>query len=79
MGMNLDDAARAAVLVSDAMRARPPERRGLFLRNVIVHAAAGLALTEGDEVAAQAVQRVATAVRDRGRAGVAIGDGEVGR
>ena len=65
MGLNADDAARAAVMISDALRARPPERRGLFLRNVIVHAAAGLALTEGDEAAAQAVQRVATAVRDR--------------
>lgn len=65
MGVTADEAAKAAVLVSDAMRARAPEVRGLFLRNVIVHAAAGLALTEGDQPAAEAVQRVADAVRAR--------------
>lgn len=68
MGTMADDAARTAVLVSDEMRARPKEARGVFLRNLIVHAAAGLALTEGDEVAGKAVQRVADAVLSRGRA-----------
>ena len=64
--MTASEAAVAAALVADHLRARPAERRGLFLRNVLAHAAAGLALIEGDEAASAVVYRIADAVAARG-------------
>ena len=40
----------------------PPERRGPFLRDLMATAAAGLAATEGERVASEAVYRLADAM-----------------
>lgn len=51
----------AAELVSAALRARPPASRGLFLRQVMAHALAGLTLLEGADAASEAAYRLADA------------------
>ncbi|WP_304165731.1 hypothetical protein [Phenylobacterium aquaticum] len=60
--MSEDDAPTAAKLIVEALKARPPEDRGLFLRQLIAHAAAGLSLLEGARAASEAVYRLGDAV-----------------
>lgn len=52
----------AADLVGSALRFADLDRPGHFLRAVMVHAAAGLALLEGDRMAVEAVYRLADAM-----------------
>ena len=56
-----DSTATAAELVSAALRQRPPASRGLFLRQVMAHALAGLTLIEGPDAASEAAYRLADA------------------
>jgi hypothetical protein len=56
-----------ADLVAGGLRERPPEGRGLFLRSLMAHAAAGLTALEGDRAASEAVYRLADAVVSRRR------------
>lgn len=51
----------AAELVAGALRARPPAGRGLFLRQLMAHALAGLTLIEGADAASEAAYRLADA------------------
>jgi hypothetical protein len=64
--MMSDDAQAAAALVAAAMKARHPDQRGQFLRQLIAHAAAGLSLIEGERVASEAMYRTGDAVIARG-------------
>jgi hypothetical protein len=57
----------AGDLVAGALRRSPPERRGLVLRELLAHAAAGLSALEGDKAASEAVYRLGDAVVGRGR------------
>jgi len=58
----------AAELVSAALRQRSPASRGLFLRQVMAHALAGLTLIEGPDAASEAAYRLADAAAcPRGR------------
>ncbi len=52
----------AADLVVEGLRRREPAHRPLFLRALMAHAAAGLALIEGPAGAGEAVYRIADAV-----------------
>jgi hypothetical protein len=52
----------AAELVVEGLRRREPAHRPLFLRALMAHAAAGLALIEGPTDAGEAVYRIADAV-----------------
>ncbi len=66
--MAVNEASRAADrLVVEGMRARAPAERAQFLRELVVHAAAGLTILEGDEAASEAVYRVGDAVVGRGK------------
>lgn len=56
-----DTPVTAADLVSAALRARRPASRGLFLRQVMAHALAGLTLIEGADAASEAAYRLADA------------------
>lgn len=51
-------------LVMEALKARPPGTRGLFLRELLACAAAGLTALEGERAASEAVYRLADAVVD---------------
>jgi len=64
--MTPDEAQAAAALVAAALKARTPEQRGLFLRQLIAHAAAGLSLIEGERAASEAIYRTGDAVVARG-------------
>lgn len=64
--MTSDDAQAAAALVAAALKARAPDQRGLFLRQLIAHAAAGLSLIEGERAASEAIYRTGDAVVARG-------------
>lgn len=55
-----------AALVAAALAARPGAQRGLFLRELLAHAAAGLVVIEGESQASEAVYRLADAVVARG-------------
>ena len=57
----------AADLVSRALRRPDLKARGVFLRELMAHAAAGLTLLEGEQAASEAVYRIADAVVDRRR------------
>ncbi len=59
--------ARAGDLVAEGLRQQSPEVRGLFLRDVLAHAVAGLTVLEGASAAGEAVYRLADAVATRGR------------
>ena len=52
----------ACDLVAAALRERRPPDRGLFLREVLAHAAASLTLLEGEAAASEAVYRLADAM-----------------
>lgn len=65
--MTLDESRLAAAIVSRALRRSDLKRRSLFLRELMAHAAAGLALTEGERSAGEAAYRIADAVVERGR------------
>lgn len=52
----------AADLLCAELRDRRPDDRGLFLREVLAHAAASLTLLEGEAAASEAVYRLADAV-----------------
>ena len=52
-------------VVARALRTLPPERRGPFLRDLMATAAAGLAATEGERQASEAVYRLADAMVER--------------
>ena len=65
--MTLDETHLAAAIVTRALRRSDLKRRGVFLRALLAHAAAGLALTEGERSAGEAVYRIADAVVERGR------------
>jgi len=54
-----DDANLAAALIASALAHRAAATRTRFLRELIRHAAAGLAILEGDEAASEACYRVA--------------------
>lgn len=60
--MSPDDAQAAAALVAAALKVRAPEQRGLFLRHLIAHAAAGLTLLEGECAASEVIYRTGDAV-----------------
>ena len=66
--MIADESRLAAAMVTRALRRPDLKRRGLFLRELMAHAAAGLALMEGERVAGEAVYRIADAIVDRSRA-----------
>lgn len=55
-----------AALVAGALAARPAAARGVFLRELLAHAAAGLVVIEGEAEACEAVYRLADAVVARG-------------
>lgn len=57
-----------AALVAAQLRARAADERGLFLRELLAHTAAGLVVLEGEARASEAVYRLADAVVARGRA-----------
>ncbi|WP_397417703.1 hypothetical protein [Phenylobacterium sp.] len=57
-----------AALVAGALANRPVDARGLFLRELLAHAAAGLVVIEGEAEASEAVYRLADAVVARGSA-----------
>jgi hypothetical protein len=65
--MSFEESRLAAAIVSRALRRPDLARRGLFLRELMTHAAAGLALMEGERTAGEAVYRIADAVVDRRR------------
>lgn len=66
--MSPDESHLAAAIVSRALRRPDLKNRGRFLRELMAHAAAGLALMEGERAAGEAVYRIADAVVDRSRA-----------
>ena len=51
----------AAEVVAEALRLRAPAGRGLFLRQLMAHALAGLTLMEGADAASEAAYRLADA------------------
>ena len=51
----------AAELVAESLRRRRPAGRGLFLRQLMAHALAGLTLLEGADAASEAAYRLADA------------------
>ena len=51
----------AAELVAESLRRRAPAGRGLFLRQLMAHALAGLTLLEGADAASEAAYRLADA------------------
>ncbi|MFM1961048.1 MAG: hypothetical protein RL588_2565 [Pseudomonadota bacterium] len=51
----------AAEVVADALKRRAPAGRGLFLRQLMAHALAGLTLMEGADAASEAAYRLADA------------------
>ncbi|WP_374576090.1 hypothetical protein [Phenylobacterium sp.] len=53
--------------VAAELRARSAEERGLFLRELLAHTAAGLVVLEGEAKASEAVYRLADAVVAGGR------------
>ncbi len=55
------EADLAGALIAAVMRRRAAGRRGAFLRELIRHAAASLAVLEGDRAASEACYRVADA------------------
>jgi hypothetical protein len=57
--------AAISEVVARALRTLPPERRGPFLRDLMATAAAGLAATEGERQASEAVYRLADAMVER--------------
>jgi hypothetical protein len=57
-----------AGLVAQALARHAPAARGLFLRELLAHAAAGLVVIEGETEASEAVYRLADAVAARGAA-----------
>jgi len=57
----------AADLVAAGLRRQPPEGRGLFLRAVMAHAAAGLTVLEGERAASEVAYRLGDAVVSRPR------------
>lgn len=57
----LDPPRSAADLVSASLRERRPACRGLFLRQLMAHALAGLTLLEGADAASEAAYRLADA------------------
>ena len=60
--MSAPDTPRtAAELVSASLRERRPASRGLFLRQLMAHALAGLTLLEGADAASEAAYRLADA------------------
>jgi hypothetical protein len=61
-----DDVESAAAMIARALARTAPERRGLFLRELLAHSAAGLVVIEGDRAASEAVYRLADAVSTRG-------------
>jgi hypothetical protein len=56
-----------AELVAGALSRRRPEQRATFLRELIVYAAAGLTVIEGDEAASETLYRTGDAVVARAR------------
>lgn len=56
----------AAAMVARALARRAPADRPLFLRELLAHAAAGLAVIEGDQAGSEAVYRLADAMAARG-------------
>jgi hypothetical protein len=54
-----DEAEVAAALVAAALGRRAAGARAVFLRELIRHAAAGLALLEGDRAASEACHHIA--------------------
>lgn len=54
-------APTAAELVAESLRRRAPACRGLFLRQLMAHALAGLTLLEGQGAASEAAYRLADA------------------
>ena len=56
----------AASLVAGALSRRQPDQRGLFLRELLAHTAAGLVVIEGESEASETVYRLADAVVARG-------------
>ena len=56
-----DPPRSAADLVSASLRERRPACRGLFLRQLMAHALAGLTLLEGADAASEAAYRLADA------------------
>lgn len=65
MARSSDDVAS---LVAAGLRARAADERGLFLRELLAHTAAGLVVLEGEARASEAVYRLADAVVARRRA-----------
>ena len=61
-----DDIEEPATLVARALGRRTSQTRGLFLRELLAHTAAGLVIIEGDKAASEAVYRLADAVATRG-------------
>lgn len=61
----LDEGRLAAAMVSRALRRPDIGDRAQFLRELVAHAVAGLALTEGERKAAEWVYRVADSLVDR--------------
>jgi hypothetical protein len=55
----------AATVVAGALSRRGPAERGLFLRELLAHTAAGLVVIEGEAAASEAVYRLADAVVGR--------------
>lgn len=56
-----------AALVADGLRQRPAPERGVFLRELLAHTAAGLVILEGEATTSEVVYRLADAVVARGR------------
>jgi hypothetical protein len=56
----------AAAVVAGELSRRKPKERGLFLRELLAHSAAGLVVIEGEAEASEAVYRLADAVVARG-------------
>lgn len=52
----------ASDIICQALRCRPADERGLFLREMLAHAAASLTLLEGEAAASEAVYRLADAM-----------------
>ena len=59
----------AAELVAESLRRRRPAGRGLFLRQLMAHALAGLTLLEGAGAASEAAYRLADAAASPRRDG----------
>ena len=65
-GSGLNGKDGAARLVAQALGVRAPAERGLFLRDLLAHATAGLVILEGEGEASESVYRLADAVVARG-------------